>query len=317
MRKNLFLALLTLFICVSQANAQDDEDKYKRCVLLEEFTGEGCSNCPAAATIIAEVMFSQDYKYCVIPITHHSGYYPDWLTTDADLEYEWFYNGNTSAPALMYDRYPFFSNTKGGSPVGGVAGLTSVKEYINKRLEVPSHVTFDIYGDYDGEKTLSVHVTGERNEVFSETPARITVCVLESRILAHKQANAGKNYKHSHVFRTSNSVWGDVIEWDGDNFTYDCKLDIDPSWETKNMRIAAFVSAYDENDPCACVVENARDVAFNDIPSGIEDAQADKDVVKTEYYTADGIATKAEAKGMYIEKTIYSDGTETTKKVIK
>ena len=293
---------------------------YKKYVLVEEFTGERCGNCPRAAQALHELITDENYAGKIIPVTHHSGFYEDWLTTEADTEYTWFYNSNgTFAPAMMYDRYAFFlsDGTKGNpTPVGLVPDKDFIKEHIDKRLESFSHVTFDMTGEYDNKVTVTIKIKGERDKRFSKTDERITVFLLEDNIKAKQQNGAGDDYMHNYVLRAWNSIWGSVIEWNENTFEYECQLILDPYWIKKNLHVTAFVSSYDPENPAECSVENARDIRFDTI-TGIEDIESDSNIVRTDYYTTDGLKINTLRSGLYIQRDIYADGREEVKKIIR
>ena len=293
---------------------------YKKCVLVEEFTSERCGNCPAASKALEELIADENYADKIIPVVHHSGYREDWLTNVADVEYTWFYNSSgTFAPAMMYDRHAFFlsDGDKGNpTPVGFVPDKEHIKKYVNERLETFSHVSFDMIAEYDNKVTVTIKVNGERDKRFSKTNERITIYLLEDNIKAKHQNGGGDNYIHNYVLRTWNSVWGDVIEWNGNSFEYECQLTLDPYWVKKNLHITAFVSSYDPENPAECSVENAQDIRFNEI-TGIETMSTASEIVKTEYYTIVGIKTEVPTNGLYIERIIYSDGREEVRKIMK
>ena len=293
---------------------------YKKYVLVEEFTSEKCGNCPAASKYLEDILADDKYAGRVIPVVHHSGYYSDWLTSAADEEYTWFYNSNgTFAPAMMYDRYAFFlsdGDSGNPTPVGGVPARKTVEEYIDKRLDSYCHVSFDMAGEYDNKVTVTVRVSGERDRRFSKTDERITVFLLEDDIKAKHQNSGGDNYIHDNVLRAWNSVWGDVIEWNDNSFEYECQLTIDPYWIKKNLHVTAFVSSYDPANPAECAVENVRDIRFGTI-TGIESAAEDRELAKTEYFTADGIRTSVTRSGLYIERRTYSDGRQEVRKIMR
>ena len=136
----------------------------------------------------------------------------------------------------------------------------------------------------------------------------------EDNIKAHNQANGGANYKHNHVLRAWNEVWGDLVEWNGDKFEYDCTFTIDPEWKKDDLKVTAFVAGLDPDDQACCTIENARMITFSTI-LGIEDAQINKELVNTEYFTLDGIKTNAKTNGVYIQKKTYKDGTQEVKKI--
>ena len=58
----------------------------ERNMLVEGFTGQACSNCPAGHSIMNNAIS----KYAEIPavvVEHHSGYYPDMFTMAEDMDY--------------------------------------------------------------------------------------------------------------------------------------------------------------------------------------------------------------------------------------
>lgn len=316
----------TVVSCLEGTDEKTDNNEvfvnysYKRCVLVEEFTSESCGNCPRASKALEELMSDSQYSGKIIPVMHHSGYYEDWLTCDADIAYTWFYNSKgTFAPAMMYDRCAFFlsDGDKGNpTPAGKVPDKEHVKKYIDKRLETFSHVTFDMTAEYDNKVTLTVRITGERDKRFSKTDERITVYLLEDNIKARNQNGADDNYIHNYVLRAWNSIWGDVIEWNNNSFEYECQLTLNPYWIKKNLHITAFVSSYDWEDPAACTVENARDMRF-EAATGIEEIVEGDAVVLTEWYTLDGRKTECMDSGFFIERRVYASGKEEIRKIMR
>ena len=315
MKRNLFLSLIAMFLFTA-ANAQKDETKYERNVLVEEFTTEMCPNCPPVASMVKDVLAKPEYSEKVIMVAHHAGYYTDDFTTEADEAMMWFYNtSGTYAPAMMFDRYPNFQDGRTKTPVGFVYEMYEMEKYIKRRLNKKSHVSIDITAEFDNDKTLTVRVKGDRIKNFSNTDPVIFVYLTENNVPAKKQAGAGKDYIHAHVTRAHNYKWGDILKWDGDNYEYECQLTVDPSWNKEEMDIVVAISAFDVEDCNECVVENTRSVAFSST-NGIEDTMVDSNIVKTEYFTLDGVQTTSPSNGLFIKKTTFASGKVETKKVI-
>lgn len=304
---------------VAEDNIRKAEASYKRNVLLEEFTSERCVNCPYMADLIHDVLLNEVYAERVLLVTHHAGYMKDWLTSQADLDYLWFYNNgkSTYAPAVMFDRYPNFVNKAGArTPVGFVVDQPEFEGYIEKRLADFCAVDLSLKGEFDQNGTLKVNVSGTRCREQGTDGMHVCVYLLEDKVKAKSQSGGGVDYLHNSVKRSYNQVWGEPVTWNGDTFSYECELPVDPKWKKENLHVTAFVGRYNSNDSTDCIVENAIDLPFETV-TGLESISLDKKVLRTEYYSLDGISVSNPIRGVFIEKTIYADGTVSAGKVLK
>ncbi len=250
--------------------------EYVRHMLIEEFTGEACVNCPPAAQMVHEMLETPGYAERVSVVCHHAGYYTDWLSTNNAEDYCWFFNsgGSTFAPAFMWDRLKI----EGKSPVTNrPTDLSSMLSLIDQRLAMSSCCYVGASATYDPEEMkLHVHVEGDRSMSFCNTPARVTVFVTEDNIKARAQTGSDGNFYHQHALRSYNATFGSIIEWkENDTFEYDCDLTMKSSWKLEDCHIVAFVASYDSNDPCNCEVENSCEIAFPVDEAGIETVHED------------------------------------------
>lgn len=239
---------------------------YRKVVLLEEFTTEMCGNCPIAAPIVAEAIekFEEKYPHTVAAICHHSGFNTDFMTTPYDEEYLFLYGGSTYAPAMMLDRY----HGEGKCPVYQITSVENILKDIEEAYSRHPEIAIEVSGDYDAASgKLYVDVTGMRVFESSGLPLRINVVVTEDNIPQKMQNNAPLDYLHQHVMRTANSTWGDIIEWNGNDFCYSCCLDISEEWVTENLDIVVYVSTYDDGDNTNCRVENTRKIGLPELSS--------------------------------------------------
>ena len=59
------------------------------------------------------------------------------------------------------------------------------------------------------------------------------------------------------MVRKVNSDWGEVIEWNGDDYSYDCTLDLRADYVFDNLQVIAMIYDYDANDATKSEVANA------------------------------------------------------------
>ncbi len=228
----------------------------RRVVLLEEFTTEMCMNCPLAASIVAEATsrFKENYPGCVATICHHSGFNTDFFTSPFDEEYLVLYGGGTYAPAMMIDRL----SPDGKAPVQHVPSADELYVKLEEAMKRQTGVMIWSDNTFDKESGIvNVNVSASVTDEVAGLPLRVSVVVVENDISHIMQSNAPDGFRHQHVMRTANSTWGDEIEWDGNEFSYSCSLEIADRWNKDNIEIVTYVNAYDANDINNCMVYNA------------------------------------------------------------
>lgn len=235
------------------------EDRYiegpaieaERAVLLEDFTGQMCLNCPAAHETIDELeeQFGSDK---VIAVSIHCGSFGFSKSRT---------NFNNNIVGLMTDEGNAILETYGitsfpmgvidmGSPLTYGLWATAVREDIAK----PSDVTIDLKVDYtpdsEGANTGTINATAEVLSGSSRT-VNIQFWVVEDNIVA-LQRNGNTtipDYVHDGVFR------GQLLPGvRGESLSLVAGIDSPKSasiatrwneqehWEVENLSIVAFVS---------------------------------------------------------------------------
>ena len=279
-------------------------------VFVEEYTTELCSNCPRVAGYLHEVSNEEAYLGKIVIVCHHSGYYTDWLTQDCDLEMEKFYN-LTFAPAVSYDRYPYFNGRIMNTPE-----KSDLRNTFDKVLEKEPGTKIIINSFFDTEaRMLNVDVNVERLALSMASP-HLTVYIVENNVQPHLQSgDKDGTFIHNHVIRDYNSTWGDPITWNGSNFNASYSFDIDKDWKEEDMRIVAIVNNYNSDDQADNVVDNAEEVAFVQA-SGVESFEANKIILSTDYFDLNGRKVSKDAKGLLIKRIVLTDGKQVTTKVM-
>lgn len=276
---------------------------FTRNVLLEEFTTEKCPNCPRVAGYLHKALQDERIAGRAIALCHHSGYYTDWLTIPSDNDYLWFFGGGGSyAPAMMFDR----SAMDGENTVCLPQSADEIVLRTMSRLSQTAYVSISINAEVDSNDAnlLHVNVEGERlKENFTAHAPRISVVLYEDNIKARSQASGGDDYVHQHVSRCVNSTWGDVIEWDGDTYTYTCDLTLREDYVRDYLGVVAYIWDYDTENPAQCEVANAASITWNKVANNIA-APIQEDTTSARFYTLDGreVSEATRTPGIYLVK---------------
>lgn len=307
-------------------NVYDRAEAYKRNVLVENFTGQTCPNCPAGHNRIEyglENTPGLDGRG--ILVCHHAGYYPDTFTRPESEELTWFYASNsTYAPAYMLDR-TFIENSSNGSglaqgPVHFPSTNNIVLSDLQKVMDVPAIINVNISGKLDKNKrTLEITANGDCLFESLSGDVRLNVWLIEDGLKGN-QSGAGSNYTHNDVFRASaTGAWGENFEVAGGKYakTYTFEYD-DLVKNIDNCWICVFVANNDDVNYNNCKVFNSAKVAIADLkdtPEGIKQAGEITGVAKTEIFSLDGRAISRPEKGVNVVRTTFPNGKVETRKV--
>ena len=254
--KNIFA--LSLFAATFAACASIDEDErfigpletpdddttsvdttiiIKKNILIEDFTGQRCINCPNASKTIHQLqeVYGNDR---IIAVALHGGLMslpaPAGLATTESQEYNTKWNVD-SWPKGMINRQ------------GGLQEYTSWSAKVMEDLKKKSTVDMKMENNsYNAEsRTLSVNVDLTATE---STNGSLQVWLIESGIIGYQIMPDGTNnmtYEHNHVFRTSvNGTWGEEVALVKDEkltkqYVYTIE---EAAWKPENMAVVAFVA---------------------------------------------------------------------------
>lgn len=219
-------------------------------VLLEDYTGVRCNNCPAAAEIATQLQ-EQNEGHLVVMGVHPKGAlqnpaggYPDFRTEEGN-EWNNYFN---------IDSYPSGTvNRK--EAIGSPEWTAAVNEALNGNAPVRLIVKTD-YIDSIREVKLSVYskflTTVESNDV------RLTLCMMEDNIIGaqafpmeeYPPMGVNPEYTHRHVFRgtVDGFTWGRPLDADAETieegryFATNMRFNIDEKYNADQFYIVAFIS---------------------------------------------------------------------------
>lgn len=219
-----------------------DTTAYTRCILVEEFSGQFCVNCPEGAKTLHEIQDAYGAD-TVIVATIHAGSLalkedevPGWIGLANPIG-ERFYEsvGKPSLPAAVINRQT--------SAIGRLNWLGE----INKALSIPSFVKLSIDRQYDtATRQLSITVKADANADFN---GNLHVWLIEDGIEAYQEypTTHDEKYVHNNIFRTS--ITSDPLAGDGISLSfndevpseYKYSITLREDYKPENMSIVAFV----------------------------------------------------------------------------
>lgn len=247
--KTIILTAATATLCACSDVTIDESDRYiyvkpadvARAVLIEDFTGQQCSNCPTATEMI--VALQEQYGAdTVIAVAIHSGplgfagnsRYVG-LATDLGDEYYSYY-GASYQPVGMVNR-------------NGLSDYYDWATLVYNALQQQATLDMSLtcsYNDTTGIININVEALGTNGN----TNGYLQLWATEDSIVAMQMLPDGTidyDYVHNHVLRTAiNGTWGETFSIDeGETLNAEYSLDVDDDWVAENMSIVAFV--YNDN----------------------------------------------------------------------
>ncbi|MCF6170178.1 MAG: Omp28 family outer membrane lipoprotein [Bacteroidales bacterium] len=276
MKRLINIALLLAFAFVFQA-CEKVEPPYKtgidceagnRKVLIEDYTGHGCVNCPGAAVTAHELQQLCEDRIIIMAV--HAGYFANTETFGPEYTYDF----NTEAGTEWNNFYGIIGNPKGMvNRIDGGVGVVTVPdkwgEKVVAQLEVPADIELSVSTSFNqDEKQLTTTVSGHFISAVSGK-FNLVVCVTENNIVEPQKNNDAElgdvpdwlDYVHMHVLRIGiNGAWGDEIG-SGDvpkglDFSKTYTQDFNNrDWVPENCHVVAFV--YQDSDKSILQVEEA------------------------------------------------------------
>jgi thiol-disulfide isomerase/thioredoxin len=266
--RNLFLAALALAAVAScdyiddpfrnpngggstEANG-DTVLQTERAVIIEDFTGHTCPNCPKASKVLEEL----DSLYGpakVVGLAIHAGAadftsvssdYPTDFTTDPGDDLASFFNV-PGLPSGMVNRLDYPNTHK---------SYSSWAAHASTELLLAPEVLFNAYSGFDSTSRIATLRVELRAQAAQTNAVGLAVYLKESSIVSPQKMpdlTRDTNYVHNNVFRSA--PWGPFGQevWAAGNTTaqstatYDVSATLVSGWDANHMRWVAI--AYDRS----------------------------------------------------------------------
>ncbi|MBI5916345.1 MAG: Omp28-related outer membrane protein [Bacteroidetes bacterium] len=263
MKRHIFLLAAAIFLLhaceeippvvtgsMGQGGGGTPVDDQKRQVLIEEFTGVRCVNCPAGSALIEDLLAQNGERLVAVSI-HAGEFSPPYSTSQYDFrtaagDQILSYVGEPFGyPTAVVNRRKFDGQFDLQLGQGDWAG------YIAEEKTLLPKVRIDIAPDFDnGTRELTAKVTLFVDETIGDPDVRLSIMITESGIqdaqLTPASSTPDPNYIHKHVLR------GMMTNYDGAPIsealnagaeieqTY--TLTLPDEWKEENCKIVAFIS---------------------------------------------------------------------------
>ncbi|MDE5785643.1 MAG: Omp28 family outer membrane lipoprotein [Duncaniella sp.] len=249
MKSKFIISLAAMALVATGCNDIPSDDRYieveavkvERTVLLEDFTGQGCVNCPAAHKVIEAL--EEQYGHNFIAVSIHAG--PFGVSADNKR-----YTGLMQQEGQVYnDRYGIIDYPQGVID-GKLPALNSDQwaSAVYDEISVRTPVSISLEAAYSSDAdNIEVSCTVESSEAVE---GNLVLWMIESGIVARQEdINEGRipDYVHNNVFRACiNGTDGVLVavgpsEKEEVNYTVNVKNTETEKWNVDNLAVVAFV----------------------------------------------------------------------------
>jgi hypothetical protein len=208
-------------------------------VLIEEFTGHRCVNCPMGHAEVKSIMAANNHK--VVAVAVHAGFFAgtqssvfttDFTTEVGEKLYAKF--GTPSVPSAVVNRKD------------GVKPRDEWASAVTSGLGITQDIDLQIHKVIKDDK-LTVYVQAEAL-TDGDKNVKVGVYITESKIIAPQKNGSAtiSDYEHNHVLRKGITDYEGVTYWNNETVTKGTlkqkafKVDIKPEWNVNNLHIVAF-----------------------------------------------------------------------------
>ena len=227
-------------------------ESYTKKVLLEDYTGQTCGNCPRAGEKAYELQ--EQFGEQLVIIAVHAGWfantsndYPNDFTTETGDEWDThFGNSSLGNPNGMVDRIDFPDNSH-------IFQYSQWEEKVTNQLQNLPSVGIQIHTSY--KENTGLICVDTQTEILNdlENKLHLTVVLIESGIIS-KQTDYSilpdqyvDDYEQNHVLRKGlTNAWGEDLGLENystsDFYTHRYSIEKQEDWEISNMSVIAFIS---------------------------------------------------------------------------
>lgn len=235
-----FIALATVScdsVSESERFIKAKDMEVDRKVLVQEFTGQFCPNCPLGHEALENI--AKQYGENAVIVSIHAG---DMAFDDAEFGLK-TPDGDKYAKEWGVQQYP--SAIVNRKTV--MADRSQWQGAVFTALSTPSSVKINVNAKVQDGK---IDITSQLSSTLSAINAKYQLWIVEDNITTLQQDGEEyiMDYIHNHVYRASvNGIGGETVAVSPtEPKDMQHSIAIDARWDTKNLKLVAFV--YTDND---------------------------------------------------------------------
>lgn len=252
----LFLMAFTFVAC----DTIEENERYiekeviekKRNVLLEEFTGQNCPNCPQAHRVVNAL--KEQYGESVVAVSIHAGPFA-YEEGRLGPNYQAFKTEESNAYADLWDIPSYPSGIV--NRVSGAVQHQSWGTFVENELQKDAKINIELEALFNEDSTV-ITITSSLKPM-ADIEGNLQLWITEDDIVSYQLDGTTPvvDYTHKHIFRTSvNGFGGEEVSLTNNVFeTKVHDIAIQEKWNKKNLNIVAFV--YNNSEGVLQVVEAA------------------------------------------------------------
>ena len=242
--------LLALFVTACSDIDEADRliyvkpDPVGRKVLIEDFTGQRCVNCPTATLEIEKLQefYGAD---TVIAVGIHSGPFAKTLRGVP-------YSLHTAVGDEYYNYWKVESQPMGVIDRTGTCDYNLWGSVVREEVVKSAPLSMEAECIYN-EATREAFVNCYGRGVDGHVAGKLQIWLIEDGIIDFQfmpDGSRDNEYVHNHVLRCAvNGTWGtDITVDEGEAWSDKCSYILNEAWKPENMSVVAFV--YDERGVC-------------------------------------------------------------------
>ena len=214
-------------------------------IVLELFTSQGCSSCPAADEVVSRLGLDEGTRRLVIPLAFHVDYWNQIGWTDPFSSYAWTLRQSAYCRELKVNDGPYTHQlvVDGRVELNGSQDAR-IRAQIESALRQPAlaRITLEERPPEAGKAGLRVAVAAEIPDTIEAKKLELRVAVYENGLLTavSQGENGGRSLKNDFVVRRLEQAASFDPRKDK-RVEREVKLKLEGGWKRENLGVAAFL----------------------------------------------------------------------------